>query len=118
MKKFVVILFVCLLAVCSFAADKSVTITATTNMNGHVIAPGDYKVRCEIKGSTADVKLMQSGKTVATATGEVVQVKDAPRYNAVVNHANADGSNAVVEIQFANQNNVIRLNAEGTAVGK
>jgi len=118
MKKFAVIFIVCLLAVCAFAAEKSVTIASKTNMNGHVVAPGEYKVSYEIKGSTANVKLIQSGKTVATATGEVVEVKDAPRYNAVVNQTNADGSSSVLEIQFANQKKVIRLNAEGTAVGK
>jgi len=118
MKKFAVILFVCLLAVCAFAGDKSITISSATTMNGHAVAPGDYKVSCDIKGSTADVKLKQGGKTVATATGEVVEVKDVPRYNAVVNQSNAKGGNSVIEIQFANQNKVIRLNNDATAVGK
>ena len=117
MKKFVVIL-VCLLAVCAFAADKSIIITSATTLNGHAVAPGNYKINYVMKGSAAEVKLIQDGKTIATASGEVVENKDASPYNAVVNKTNADGSNSVIEIQFAKENKVIRLCGEGTAAGK
>jgi len=118
MKKAIVLALVCMLAVCAFAAEKNVTFVSPSNMNGKTIAPGDYKVSYDIKGSTADVKLLQGKKVVATATGQVVEnTKPAP-YNAVVNQKNADGSNSVVEFQFANQKQTIRLTTEGTAAGK
>lgn len=118
MKKFLAILFVCLLTICAFAGDKTITIISKTNMNGQTLAPGTYKVTCDIKGSTAEVKFLRGNKTVATATGNVVETKDVPVYNAVVNQANADGSNSMIEIQFAKEKQVIRLNADQTAVGK
>jgi alpha-L-arabinofuranosidase len=118
MKKLIIVLFICAFAVCALAADRTVTVTSATTFNGKTLTPGDYKLTYDIKGNTADLKLMQAGKTVATATGQVVEQKVAVPYNAIVNETKADGTSTVVEIQFANQKNVIRLNADNTAVGK
>jgi len=118
MKKMLVLMFVCLFAVCALAAEKSMTVTTATTFNGHAVAPGEYKVSYEVKGNIAEVKLLQAGKTVATATGEVVEQKIPSRYNAIVNQTNPDGTSKVVEIQIANQKQVIKLNTENTAVGK
>jgi hypothetical protein len=118
MKKAIVLAFVCLLAIAAVAGEKSITFVSPTTLNGKAIAPGDYKVSYDIKGSTADVKISQNGKTVATATGEVVQKVDVPTRNAVVNQKNADGTNTVVEFQFAKEKQVIRLAPEASAVGK
>jgi len=118
MKKAIVLTLVCLLAICAFAADKTITFSSASTMNGKVVAPGEYKISYDIKGSTADLKLMQGKKVVATATGEVVEQKTASPYDAVVNRKNADGTNSVVEFQFAKQKQVIRLAPEATAVGK
>ncbi len=118
MKKVVVLLFVCLLAVSAVAGEKSLTFASATNLNGKAIAAGDYKVAYEIKGSTADLKLIQNGKTVATATGQVIERKDKSRYTAVVNSKNADGTNTIVEFQFQNEKQVIRLAPEASAAGK
>lgn len=118
MKKIAIILLVCLIAACAFGADKAVTINNKTTLNGQNIPAGDYKLTYDIKGSTADVKLSHAGKTVATATGQVVELKDPSVYTGVVNQANADGSQSVIEIQFAKQKTVIRFNADNTAAGK
>lgn len=119
MKKSFLLLLVCLLAVCAFAGETSVTINSKSNVAGTTIAPGQYKVSYVIKGSTAEVKLTQAGKTVLTTTGNVVENKDASPYNAVVSQTNADGTNSVVEFQFAKQKQVIRIGADTTgAAGK
>ena len=118
MKKLAVLLFVCLIAICAVAGEKSVTLVSPTNLNGKAITPGDYKISYDIKGSTADVKLTKDGKTVATATGQVVENKDKSHYTAVVNSKNADGSNNIIEFQFANEKQVIRLSPEAAASGK
>ena len=118
MKKLIVLLFICALAVCALAAEKSITVTSPTTLNGKAVAPGEYRLSYDLKGSTAEVKLIQDGKTVATATGQVVEEKAPLRYTAIVNQTKADGTSSVIEIQIANQKQVIKLNAEGTAVGK
>jgi len=118
MKKLLVVVFVCLLATLAVAAEKNISIVNNTTFNGKAIAPGSYKLSYEIKGSTAEMKIMKSNQVVATATGQVVEQKDRAPYTAVVNQTNPDGSNTVVEIQIANQKQVIRLNAEAGAAGK
>ena len=118
MKKIVLIALVCLLAVSAFAGDKSLTVYSKANFNGQAVAPGDYKVAVDVKGTTAEVKLIKEGKTVATATGEVVELKDAPKDTTLLYMANADGSRTVKEIQFINQKQAIRFSADPNAVGK
>ncbi|HVZ16813.1 MAG TPA: hypothetical protein VG897_06840 [Terriglobales bacterium] len=119
MKKIVIILLVCLVAVAAFAANNSSIVIGTkTSVNGTSITPGNYKVIYDIKGNTADVKFVQAGKTVATATGQVVELANPTQYDSIVNQANADGTQSVIEIQFANKKTAIRLNGEGSAVGK
>ncbi len=118
MKKIAVLLFVCLLAICAVAGEKSVTLVSPTTLNGKAITPGDYKITYEIKGSTADVKLIQNGKTVASASGQVVEKKDKSHYTAVVNSKDASGSNTIVEFEFANEKQVIRVAPEAPASGK
>ena len=118
MRKVVVILLVCLFAACALAADQSVLISSKTTFNGHPVMPGEYKVSYQVKGSAVDVKLIQAGKTIATATGQLVETKDPSPYDSVVNQTNADGTQTVIEIQTANKKSVIRLNNDNTAVGK
>jgi hypothetical protein len=118
MRKTVLIIVVLSLAACAFAADKSITVSGPTNFNGKAIQPGEYKLNYEIKGSVAEMKLMRGGKTVATATGQVIEMKDPAAYNSVVNQSNPDGTSNIIEIQFAKQKTAIRLNSDASAVGK
>ncbi len=118
MKKIVLIALVCLLALSAFAADKSLTVYGKANFNGQTIAAGDYKVAVDVKGTTAEVKFLKNGKTVATATGEVVELKDAPKDTTLMYQANADGSRTVKELQFINEKQAIRFMTDGGAVGK
>lgn len=119
MKKAVVLMFVCLLAISAMAAEKTMIFNSATNFNGHAIAPGEYKVKYEIKGTTAEVAILQAGKIVATGTGEVVEQKDVPHYDAVVNNINSDGSKSVSEFRFNKQKQAIHFNAPaGATAGK
>jgi len=118
MKKIVLVLLVCLLALSAFGAEKSLTIYGKAMLNGQTVAPGDYKVAVDVKGTTAELKLIKSGKTVATVTGEVVELKDAPKDTMLMYQANADGSRTVKEIQFINEKQAIRFVTDGGAVGK
>ena len=118
MKKIILVVLVCLLALSVFAADKDLTIYSKATFAGQSIAPGDYKVAVDVKGNTAEVKLMKNNKTVATATGEVVQLTDVPKDTTLMYQANADGSRTVKEIQFINQKQAIRFNTDASAAGK
>jgi len=105
-------------AIGAFAAEKSLTLYSNTTLNGQRVAAGDYKVDYQINGSTAQVKLLQGKKSVAEATGEVVD-RDSPATDtAVVRSQNPDGSSSIVELQLAKQKSAIRFSPEGSEKGK
>jgi hypothetical protein len=106
-----------LLVAAAFAGDTAVKLTSPTMINGTKVPAGDYTLRYAIKGKTADVKLMQGPKTVATTTGTVVENKDKAPYDSIVRENNADGTASLKEVQFGNKKEVIRFE-EAPAVGK
>jgi hypothetical protein len=116
--KFAFATLVLTLAVSAFAAQKSITVYSDTTLNGQKVAPGDYKLDYQISGSTAEVKLLQSKKVVATATGQVVDAESPAAQTAVIRSRNPDGSSSIVEIQLANQKSSIRFAPEVADKGK
>jgi hypothetical protein len=102
----------------AFAGQKSITVYSETTLNGQKVAAGDYKLDYQISGSTAEVKLLQSKKTVASATGEVVNAETPAAETAVVRSQNPDGTSSIVEIQLANQKSSIRFAPEAADKGK
>jgi hypothetical protein len=117
MKTIIGTIIVLLVVTTAFAGDTKVNFTSPTIVNGQKVAPGEYTIRYDLKGKTADVKILQDQKTVATTTAAVVDKKDKSQYNGVVRENNADGTVTMKEIQIANQKQVIRFET-ATAVGK
>jgi hypothetical protein len=116
--KTIIAAIIVLLAVTSiFAADTTVKLNSPTLVNGQKVAAGEYTVRYEIKGNTADVKFMQSQKTVATTTATVVENKDKAQYDGIVRESNSDGTASLKEIQIANKKQAIKFET-APAVGK
>ena len=111
---FVILSAAALLATTAFAGDKSVTLSAPTTINGQKIAAGEYKVRYQVSGSTADVHFLKGKKEVASTSAQVVQIASVPPSDSVVTTANGDGSSRLVELQFANQKSAIRFGSESS----
>ena len=120
MKKIVAIIFafVAIFAVTAFALEQHVHFNTTMNVAGTKLPAGDYTLRYEIKGKTAEITVLQGSKTVATTKAELVDRTDPAPYNSVVRTENSDGTSNLKEIQMANKKQVIRLQTEETAVGK
>ncbi len=116
--KVAVVVFALTFALTAFAAQKSLTVYSDTTLNGQKVAPGDYKVDYEINGGTAQVKLLQGKKTVATAVGQVVEQSSAPSDSAIVKSNNPDGSSSIVELQLAKVKSSIRFAPEQSEKGK
>jgi hypothetical protein len=116
-KTILTVLIVLLVVSAAFAGDTTVKFNSPTMVNGTQVAAGEYTIRYEIKGNTADVKILQAQKTIATTTAAVVENKDKSPYDGVVRENKADGTVSLKEIQFANKKQVIRFEGE-TAVGK
>lgn len=113
--KYVVLMLVLTVAVGAFAVDKSLTFSSSTSLNGQKIAPGEYKVKYNVTGSTADVQILQNKKSVATASGQVVEAPNVANRDRLVLRNNGDGTTQLVEIQFANQKTAIRFGSDASA---
>lgn len=109
MKTIIAAIIVLLVVTAAFAGDTNVKFNSPTLVNGQKVAAGEYTIRYDIKGSTADVKILQDQKTIANTTATVVENKDKSPYNGVVRQNNTDGTTSLKEIQIANKKQVIRF---------
>jgi uncharacterized membrane protein len=107
-----------LFAATAFAADQNVRLSAATTVAGTKLAPGEYTVRYQINGNSADVKIIQGKKELVSTKAEVVELPTAAPYDGVVRVQNSDGTSSIREIQMANKKQAIRLEGSDTAVGK
>ena len=97
------LIFALSMSIGAFAASKSQTITLfhDASLNGKTLPAGEYTVKCETTGSTAQVKFLRNGKEVASATGQVKQLSNAPANNQVITQ-DGNGAASISEIDFSN----------------
>ncbi|HLI62961.1 MAG TPA: hypothetical protein VKV05_06150 [Terriglobales bacterium] len=96
-----VFVFALTMSLAAFAASKSESIRLynDTQLNGKTLPAGDYTVKYDATGSTAQVKFLKNGKEVASATGQVKHLVNPPDYNQVVTNS-ANGTSTISEIDF------------------
>lgn len=97
------LIFALSMSIGAFAASKSQAITLfhDASLNGKTLPAGEYTVKCETTGSTAQVKFLRNGKEVASATGQVKQLSNAPANNQVITQ-DGNGAASISEIDFSN----------------
>jgi hypothetical protein len=102
MARVALFLFAVTMSVSAFAGSKSETVTLfhDAQLNGKTLPAGEYTVKCETTGSTAQVKFLKSGKEVASASGQVKTLTSAPQYNQVITE---DGGSvpSISEVDFS-----------------
>jgi protein-disulfide isomerase len=100
--RFTLLVFALTLSISAFAASKgqNVTFSRDVQLNGKTLPAGDYTVKCDTSGSTAQVQFLKAGKEVATATGQTKQLSFTPDYNQVVT-TDGNGGRTLSEIDFA-----------------
>jgi hypothetical protein len=96
-----------------FAKDSNsgtFTLSDTARIGSTNLAPGTYKA--EWSGSANDVKIniLDHGKTVATAEGQLQDLNHPAPYSAVTLKVLSDNSKAVDTIQFNNRSESLKLN--------
>ncbi len=103
--RFTLLVFTLTLSISAFAGSKSQTITLfhDAQLNGKTLPAGEYDVKCNTTGSTAQVKFLRNGREVASATGQVKQLSSAPEYNQLVTQ-DGNGIATIDEIDFAHSN--------------
>jgi hypothetical protein len=105
------------LSVSAFAASKSETVTLfhDAQLNGKTLPAGEYTVKCDTTGSTAQVKFLKSGKEVASASGQVKQLSPAPAYNQVVVQDGNGGAGTISEVDFSHSGTAVSFDSASMA---
>jgi hypothetical protein len=109
-------IFALTMSVTAFAGSKSenVTLYHDAQLNGKTIPAGDYTVKCDTSGSTAQVKFLKNGKEIASANGQVKQLSNAPDHNQVVTQ-DGNGAATISEIDFSHSNTGISFDSGSMA---
>jgi len=114
-----VFLFAVTMSINVFAGSKSETVTLIhdAQLNGKTLPAGEYTVKCETSGSTAQVKFLKGTKEVASASGQVKQLANPPEWNQVVTQ-DGNGSSSISEIDFShNKTGVVFDNSTMSSMG-
>ncbi len=104
------------LSLTAFAGDKgkNITLSKDVQVNGTTLRAGDYFVKYDMNGNTAQVKFLRNNKEVANVTGQVTQLTEAPVRDSVVTQGNS-----ISELQFRNQKSAISFDGSaGMSNGK
>jgi hypothetical protein len=106
--RFTLLVLALTVSISDFAGSKSQTITLyhDAQLNGKTLPAGEYTVKCDTTGSTAQVKFLKNGKEVASASGQVKQLTPAPEYNQVVTQ-DGNGGATLSEIDFAHSGTAV-----------
>lgn len=123
MKRFVSVcaafLFAVTLSVGAFAENlsKNVTIPDAVEVNGKPLPAGQYKVKVDTTGSTAQVRFLKGSKEVANTTAQVATLPKKPYATQIqVNHASStprlDG------IDFSGSTTGLRFGSENASAGQ
>ena len=101
----------------AFAKPKSENITLyhDASVNGTNLPAGDYVVKYDVDGSNAQVKFMQKGKEVASATGQVKTLDKKALSNQVVMN---DQGRSISEIDFGGKDTAITFGSSSAPAGK
>lgn len=116
----VIALFALLLPLTALAKDNnkgSMNLKSSAQVAGTQLQPGNYTVEWTGSGSNAQVKFVRDGKTVATAPGNVVQLKNRAPYDEVV-MSTQSGQNVIQEIDFGSKTTAVRFGEAGQQTGQ
>lgn len=100
--RFTLLVLALTVSISAFAGSKSQTITLfhDAQLNGKTLPAGEYTVKCSNTGTTSQVTFLRNGKEIATATGQVKQLSNAPESSQVVTQ-DGNGRAQISEIDFA-----------------
>ena len=105
-----------LLATGAFAANNanqgSFNVFDPVTVNGHQLAPGQYKLTWTGTGSNVELMILSQGKVVATVPAHLIELGQAGHDNATESHKNDDGSQSLTQIDFAGKKYALALGME------
>lgn len=117
--RYAVLALALMLSLSALAKEKSESLTLyhDATLNGATVPAGDYVVKYDTDGTTAQVKFMQGKKEVASATGQVKNLaKKAPANQIVLDTEN--NARNISEINFNGKDTAITFGSATPAAGK
>jgi hypothetical protein len=112
-------LFVMTLSIAAFAENisKNVTIPNNVQVSGQNLPAGQYKVKVETTGSTAQVHFLKGNKEVVSAPAQV-QTLERKQYDTAVEVNHATSSPQLDGIFFSGTTTAVRFNATSASAGE
>ena len=108
-----------LLATSAFAANKankgSFEVFEPVTVNGHQLAPGQYKLTWEGTGPDVEAMILSQGKLVASVPAQLIDLSQSGPNNATESHKNDDGSQSLTQIDFAGKKYALAFGDEAAA---
>jgi hypothetical protein len=104
-----------LLATAAFAGDAhkgSVQFFNAVELNGKQLPAGEYQVKWEGSGSNVEMSILRSGKVLASAPAQLVELNEKPSADAALINNNADGSRSINQIRFAGKKYALAVEQE------
>lgn len=104
-----------LLATSAFAGDThkgSVQFFNPVQLNGKQLPAGEYQVKWEGTGNNVEMSLVRSGKVLATAPAQIIELNQKPSADAALINNNADGSRSISEIRFGGKKYALAVGRE------
>lgn len=90
----------------SFNLDEPVTVS------GHQLAPGEYKLTWNGAGQNIELNIISRGKVAATVPARLIEVDGKSRDNATVERKNDDGTESLIQINFAGKQYALAFDNE------
>jgi|SRR5580698_7254207 hypothetical protein len=115
------IVFALTMSIAAFAGTaaktESLSLFSPAQINGKTLPAGEYTVKCETTGSTAQVKFLRNGKEVASADGQVKQLASKPDHAQIVTQDGSGGAPSINEIDFAHSGTGVTFTSATMSAG-
>jgi hypothetical protein len=115
-----VLVFAITMSISAFAGSTktdTITLYNAAQLNGTTIPAGDYTVKCETNGTTAQIKFIKNGKEVASASGQTKELEKKAQ-NGQVYLANGGGVPSITEVDLAGSKTGVTFDASMANAGK
>jgi hypothetical protein len=100
-----------LLATSLFAASNhgSLQTLSDVTISGKTLPAGDYSVNWNGSGQNVQMNIMKGKKVVATAPATLVDLSQAPSFDAAVIKDNSDGTKSLAEVRFGGKKYALQI---------
>ena len=106
------------MSISAFAGSKSESITLfhDAQLNGKTLPAGDYTIKCDTNGTSAQVRVLKGKKEVASATGQTKELGAKPEHTEIVLE-NGAGAPSISEIMFHDTTTAIVFDSNTVTAG-